>query len=317
MATYAANIANASLSSICDLPGIPWLVSCTSAPSTADYITAKVDYPSLIDVQNRLLDDLIGHSASGMELALNVKHAELATRDLMGVVRASNLSVKDALVDSLGCFVRDAQATGRHLQKLSAKVYGTMDSIAAFNAHAMRAITQGQEKGIYQAEMSLARTFQMSMDSLAAQVSRVLVAATQASSNLDSLEETLAIIHELCAREASLQGVAADELLWNLWTLLGGNRRELRQLKYRAEALQEIRRFRSVAIAYVGATSQALYAADAELSELRDRLIDASVGKEDIPIDVHLASIDRTLVRLNAERVLSGGDQPRISIVEQ
>ena len=180
----------------------------------------------------------------------------------------------------------------------------------------MRTISISQEKGVYQAEMTLVRTFQMSMDSLAAQVSRVLVAATQASSNLDNLEETLAIIHELCAREASLQEVATDELLWSLWTILGGNRRELRQLKYRAEALQDVRRFRSMAVAYVGATSQALYAADAELAELRDRLIDASVGKEDIPIDVHLASIDRTLARFNAERVPSDSGHARSSVIE-
>ncbi|CDO75081.1 hypothetical protein BN946_scf185010.g6 [Trametes cinnabarina] len=303
--TFAIDSASSSVTALCGFPGMACLPFCSSEVAALEYAVPRIDYPALMDVQTHLLDDLLGRSANGIELALNVKHAELAVRDLAGVVRASNLTVKDALATSLGRFVSDAQATGRELQRLSAKARATIDSIAVFNSHALQAIRLGRERGSYHADLALSRTFQMSMDALASQVTRILLTATKAAGCLDGLEESLALIHELCAREALLQHVAVDELLWSLWTLLGGNRGKLRELKYRAEVLMEVRRYRSMAVAYVAATSQALQVADAELSELRDRLSDGSNSGADIPIEVHLASVERIVGRLMAERPLA------------
>ncbi|KAI9057525.1 hypothetical protein FKP32DRAFT_1583591 [Trametes sanguinea] len=302
MGTFAVDVVRSSLSPVCDLPGLSQMSLCVHDAPGPSQLSSRVDFPSLANVQNTLLDDLLDQSSSGAELALNVKHAELAVRDLAAIVKASDLSVKDALVDSLGRFVVDAQLAGQHLQRLSAKALGTIDSIYAFNLYALRAIASNEPTGGYSADISLARTFQTSMDAFAAQVARVLVVATEAAVHLEHLEEALSIIHELCAREALLQDVTRDELLWSLWTLLGGNRSRLRDLKYRASTLQEVRRFRSMAVAYVAATTQALRAADAELTELRDRLSDASVAVDDIPVEVQLASLERTLIRLRAAK---------------
>lgn len=127
--SFVIDTAHDSLVSLCDLPGMMHLPFCPTIPSwSADNpILHHVDYPGLVKVQNSLLDDLVGQSASGQVLALNVKHAELAVRDLIGLVRASNLTGRDALADALSGFVSDAQLTGRGLQQLSAKIHGTVD----------------------------------------------------------------------------------------------------------------------------------------------------------------------------------------------
>ena len=169
----------------------------------------------------------------------------------------------------------------------------------------MQTISTSLEEGPKRADNALVRTFQASLDALAAQVARVLVVATEAMAHLEGLEETLSILHELCAREAFLQDVAVDELFGSLWTLLGGNRGKLRELKHRASALHEVQQFRVMAVAYVAATTQALQHADAQLGDLRDRLVE--VGTEDIPIEMHLASIERSLMRLKAERLYVDG----------
>ncbi|EIW54256.1 uncharacterized protein TRAVEDRAFT_132785 [Trametes versicolor FP-101664 SS1] len=309
--SFVIDTAHDSLVSLCDLPGMMHLPFCPTIPSwSADNpILHHVDYPGLVKVQNSLLDDLVGQSASGQVLALNVKHAELAVRDLIGLVRASNLTGRDALADALSGFVSDAQLTGRGLQQLSAKIHGTVDSIAAFNTHAYYTISSNGVQGASYTNGVLARTFQVSTDALAAQVGRVLVAASTSALDLDRLEETLTIIHELCAREAILQHIVADDLLWNLWTLVGLNRAKLRDLKRRGLVLKEVKRFRNLAVGYVAATTQALQVADAELLELRDRLADASVGMEDIPVEVQLASIERMLWRLKVEGSRVRADQ--------
>ncbi|OSD03006.1 hypothetical protein PYCCODRAFT_1467314 [Trametes coccinea BRFM310] len=317
MGSFAVDSARSCLSSVCDLPLVSHSPLCTSDIQVPPSTVAHIDYPALAHVQNALLDELVDHSGSGIELALNIKHAELAVRDLAGVVRASNMSVKDALVDSLGRFVVDAQVTGQYLQRLSAKALGTIDSISAFNLYAFQIIRASVEKGNHQTNVILARTFQTSMDTLASQIARVLVAATEAAARLQQLEETLSLVHELCARESLLQHVALDEVLSSIWTLLGGNRNRLRDLKYRAVSLQEVQRFRTMAVAYVAATTQALRAADAELAELRDRLMDASTTTEDIPIEVHLASIERTLARVKGVGSLAGGGRVNDRVVRK
>ena len=87
----------------------------------------RVDYPNFVEVQQHALDEFLGYSDNGSELAVNLKHAELAVRDLIVLVQASDLAVKDALADALMEFVIDAKNAGRDLQLLSAKINGAID----------------------------------------------------------------------------------------------------------------------------------------------------------------------------------------------
>jgi hypothetical protein len=58
---------------------------------------------------------------------LEIKKAEMATTDLVTLVRVSDLKSRDMLADLLARFVDDAKKTGRGLQKLSSKVGGAVD----------------------------------------------------------------------------------------------------------------------------------------------------------------------------------------------
>jgi len=64
----------------------------------------------------------------GSGLSLEIKKAEMATSDLIALVRVSNnLRSRDMLAESLAQFVNDAKKTGRGLQKLSSKIGGAVD----------------------------------------------------------------------------------------------------------------------------------------------------------------------------------------------
>ncbi len=95
----------------------------------------RIDFPGLMAVQSRMLDELLAHSAAGSQLALSVKHAELAVKDLGIVVRASNLTSKTVLARSLDEFAQDAKVVGRELQQLSAKLYGAVDKYVVLMHH--------------------------------------------------------------------------------------------------------------------------------------------------------------------------------------
>jgi hypothetical protein len=81
----------------------------------------------MIDVQSAMFEQLLDEAVGGSSLALEIKKAEMATTDLIALVRVSKLSSRDVLAESLAEFVEDAKTTGRGLQKLNAKVRGAVD----------------------------------------------------------------------------------------------------------------------------------------------------------------------------------------------
>lgn len=124
--------AQGAVDALCILPGLSSLNVCSSLtisetdpPNVAGIIRA--DFPQLMTVQNRALDQLLDQSDTGLSLATDVKHAEMALQDLISVVHTSNLTNRFALASTLSEFVMDAKIAGRALQKLSAKIHGAID----------------------------------------------------------------------------------------------------------------------------------------------------------------------------------------------
>lgn len=85
------------------------------------------DYPGLVNVQSATFEQLLDESVGGSGLSLEMKKAEMATSDLVTLVRVSELKTKDVLAETLAEFVGDAKRAGRGLQKLSSKVAGAVD----------------------------------------------------------------------------------------------------------------------------------------------------------------------------------------------
>jgi len=86
------------------------------------------DYPKLVDLQTKSFDQLLDGSVGNKGLALEVKKAEMASNELLGLVRASDLKSKAQIAGRLNRFVDDAIGTGRSLHSLGAKIQGAVDS---------------------------------------------------------------------------------------------------------------------------------------------------------------------------------------------
>lgn len=110
---------------LCALPGISWSGVCQplNAPPTGGQRVMGTDYPALIAAQNEIFEQLLDSSVGGsaLILSLDVKNAEMATKDLVALVRISDLKVKDMMAKSLEDFVFDVKITGQGLQKLISK----------------------------------------------------------------------------------------------------------------------------------------------------------------------------------------------------
>jgi hypothetical protein len=86
------------------------------------------DYPKLVNLQTKTFDQLLDESIGGKGLASEVKKAEMASGDLITLVKASGLKSKDQIVERLSRFVDDARGTGRSLHSLGSKINGAVDS---------------------------------------------------------------------------------------------------------------------------------------------------------------------------------------------
>ncbi|RDX51827.1 hypothetical protein OH76DRAFT_1313907, partial [Lentinus brumalis] len=254
------------------------------------------DFPTVMSMQSRTLNQLLAHSAAGSGLALTVKHAEFAVKDLVCIVKASKLTQKGAIVGALEEFAREAKTVGRHLYRLSAKLDGAVDTILAFDEYAFRVLATSQEAIEWPA--ARARMLYSAMQLLASEVAGVLADADTVTAALDALEAKLWGLHSLTEHESSLAGLAIEDVLAEFWTKLGGNSARRQQLAYRVEMLDNLNTYRRRAVVHVSATIQTILLIEAELSEIHQKLVVPSSPTTGLPVDVQIASIERGVRRL-------------------
>ncbi len=70
---------------------------------------------------------------SSLSLSYDIRNSEVAVRDLAVLVKLSDLPSKEELGRAINLFVRNAKETAKGLQRLGAKVGGTVDSVLAMD----------------------------------------------------------------------------------------------------------------------------------------------------------------------------------------
>ena len=147
------------------------------------------------------------------------------------------------------------------------------------------------------------RTFTEAMEALSANMQRLALEAEVSISDLNILEEHLKFIHEIVSREDSSISAVKDELLAQLWTILGGNRKELKGMDKHLALLKGVGGYRDRARAHVVAALHVLESMAEEMEELRERVAAPELVGDAIPIDVHMKSISSGLERLKERRI--------------
>ncbi|EJF64846.1 hypothetical protein BD309DRAFT_1003167 [Dichomitus squalens] len=295
-----------SSSALCRIPGIPENV--LRSPQ-------RVDYPRLVEIQSSSFEQLLDGAIGGPALGLEIKKAEMATKDLITLVKYSQLKSRDSLAESLYNFVQDAKKTGKGLQKLTAKINGAVDNIMAINDYALHTIegAQAQPNSLMRViwpfgvepptQAAALEAFHKSMEVHASEMKRLILEVEVSSTNLDALEEHLATLHDICARENLSMSSARDALLSDLWTILGGNRDRVRSFNANLELLRDLGEYRRRAAAHVAAAMHTLQAMGEDMEDLRERVSAPELVGDVVPVEVHMKSIRAGMDRLKEQRV--------------
>ncbi|KDQ19132.1 hypothetical protein BOTBODRAFT_103313 [Botryobasidium botryosum FD-172 SS1] len=315
---------------ICTLPVLSTALPFCPAVHSWKNASIAPDYPKLLELQSGF-ENLL-ESSSGTALALDIKKAEIALKDLNTMVKISHLVCKDALAEKLDEFVGEARDVGRGLQRLGSRVGGAVD------IYAIRSLEAITPKQIPSSAMSLIespsslvnvmvdtllgrswstkraqramliRTFNLAAQEMQSQLGRLIVEAEADLILLDRLEVMLDTIHSIVTKNDVDIQVKRDEVLADLWTKLGGNRAKLSVFAAHRTLLGNVSRFRKTALMRVSATILQLRQLSTDLDDLRDRVTAPSImgeqanGEGGIPIEVHIESIRKGVERLGEYR---------------
>ncbi|RXW16325.1 hypothetical protein EST38_g9519 [Candolleomyces aberdarensis] len=229
---------SSAFSSICYAPGFgltpicKWVTQMALPPGGA-HGPHKVTWADYQNTFEQLAEDSPTSTSgtSGSNLSLYIKKAEMATADLIALIRLSDLHFKNSLVDTLSEFIQDARIAGTSLRRLDSQINGVIADV---------------------------RVIDLAMEAIYA--------------NLDRLEEKLSTLRDIVAQENKMVGEAKEELLANLWTMLGGNRKDLRNLNRNLNLLHDLTLYRKRALAHVVATLHALQSVSQDVEDMREGL---------------------------------------------
>ena len=316
-----------ALSPICRIPGARFLNLPMCKSSIAiDYDTNEtppVQFDQLMMVQNRF-EEVLQESAGGVALPLDMKRGETSIRDLRQVVRFSQLRSKNELVWEFDGFIETARVASYDLQKFNSHVGRGVDNILAtarwtkrvLNGIADKDASKGAIAGFFShrilapfqpiqfTEDVLFDQYTQHTQAVEDEINRLVAEAQALLLVLQNLEDRLDVIHGIAVRDNLHAQGSKNEVLSQLWTMLGGNRSKLGKYNSQLRLLSQVDTYRQNAIAHVTGTLVKLQGMGAELEELRERVgsVELLGRKGAVPLRLHIENIEMGVERLERGR---------------
>ncbi|KAL1836713.1 hypothetical protein VTJ49DRAFT_4739 [Mycothermus thermophilus] len=329
----------AAVSPICRVPGVSYLgLPFCPAPRPSPGRQGKdgagrgpVELDKLVEVQGQF-EQVLEKAAHGVSLPMEMKRSEASIRDLRTMVRYSNLRDREELVLEFDNFIVTAGAAADELQQFNTHVGSAVDWVISMNRWTSRHLDTLEseagrnENGLIGAWTNwLFAPFQPATFSERHLLGRYIEHATLVSDKIAALileaqgvlrtlskaEGQLGVIHDLVTRTQKTVQSRKDEILWTLWTLIGANNRRLENLNSQLSLLRRVDAQRVDAVRQVSDLITELQQIKAALGDLRDRLVEPALVHDivDVPLSVHIETINRGVERLEAAR-------KRIRVVE-
>ncbi|KDQ19123.1 hypothetical protein BOTBODRAFT_171067 [Botryobasidium botryosum FD-172 SS1] len=307
---------NSSVSFICPPPHIPRTTVLTRIPDIPELIRLQTGFEGIIELSFETTS------------AVDLKHSEMALRDLNILVQVSDLEAKQHLSRRLEKVVAQAKKTGQRLQKLGSNVDTTVDSTFAMDDYVLRSLdninrelisgTIGGSvlKGFIlslrtntasvaeEQRQELARVFEDASMQLKVWIEKLKIEAMASRVELERLKGMLDNVYETIVKEKK-DVESKEEALSKLWASLIDDSRAAKYKSHKV-LLDNIATYRKAALNRVQATVVQLDQLDMNLDNLGDRMAAPSlVGTQytnqgrGLPIEAHIASVREGIEKMN------------------
>ncbi|MCJ1281013.1 hypothetical protein MMC26_000331 [Xylographa opegraphella] len=321
-----------ALSPICRIPGASLLhLDMCQFPVSAnkgDDTIPVVEFVRLMETQAKF-EEILEQTAEGVTLPMDMKRSEASIRDLRQMVIYSNLPSKDELLYEFGTFIKTSATASDDLLSFSARVGGSVDKMLSMAKHTKRVLegmaereaTQGAVTSFLNSKIiapfmpfrftdnQLHDQYIMHTQGVAREVDRLIDDGMALQLTLRYLEDQLDNIYGISVRDNNKAQYSRDQILSQLWTMLGGNRSKLNKFDTELKLLEKVNTYRQSASGYVSGTLLKLQAIRSELEVMRETVGSGQV--ENVPLSVHIDTVQRGLERLQlgkdqTNKVLAG-----------
>jgi hypothetical protein len=323
VSTTVSSFVDAIAQPMCTLPLVPTVFHFCDIDSRQPHSTMFANFAGLMDVQRDslevLLEESVGMSVTGWE----IKRSEIATNDLIVLVKLSKLKCRLILTDALEDFLRKARRASDNLKRLDSRVSFLIDrcvtlsrsiqailtsytSTLAINQLALNTLVAAVEDRFLGAvspsfdasQVVIEKSFTIALDKFVSRLSQILIHCQEMIDELEAMDTALALIHEIVSRERLGIIDTRDELLARLWTILGGNKHELRSLENHLTLLYGLSQYRKVALAHVHRTMETVEKLEADIAQLREECVTTMVGIGTLDMQYQLVSLRAGITRL-------------------
>ncbi|KAL9031984.1 MAG: hypothetical protein Q9196_000057 [Gyalolechia fulgens] len=319
-----------ALSPICRIPGTSFLnlPMChhnilPHQPQNSSGESPPVEFDELINVQAQF-ESILEESAGGVSLPLDMKRSETSLRDLRTIIRYSSLPSKNELVFEFNGFIETASLASSDLQKFNSHVGRAVDNILAtarwtkrvLDGVAMEHEARGLIAGFFSDKLlapfqplrftgaTIMQQYTEHTRLVESEINRLIDEAQVLLGVLHNLDDRLDVIHGVAIRDNLHAQGSREEMMSQLWTMLGGNRKALGKFESQLKLLNQVNIYRQTAITHVAGTMLKLQAMGAELAELRERVgtVELVGDRKYVPLSVHIESIELGVERLERTR---------------
>ncbi|RIA96009.1 hypothetical protein C1645_756148 [Glomus cerebriforme] len=270
--------------------------------SSIPNFTAMVE--AQVEAQERLLKQAAELDSEG-SLAHDIKKAELATKDLMLLVKYSNLKYKSMLTEKLEEFAKASFEANSDLQTLQVRAQTSLDNTLTYISFTLKAIEEFSGKVVSpRQERDLTKLHDSLMKLTDEDLRKLIYATDHALKALKRLDAMQSSIHEIAAQEEKLQEIGLEELLSDLWSLLGGNGVEKSIFEKNLRLLKNLDHQRKIAVERIAIIMEHLEKFQMQLNLLREETVTRLLV--DIPVEVQLTNIKKALMRLQNDEITIG-----------
>ncbi|EFY97158.1 hypothetical protein X797_006251 [Metarhizium robertsii] len=323
-----------AMSPICRLPGTSYLnLPFCPPPGATDFgglnATAgqTVEFDDLMGVQSKF-EQVLERSADGASLPFEMKRSETAVRDLRTLVRNSDIQARHELALEFDGYIETARLAASDLQRFNTHVGSAVDSVISINRWTSRyidslslesdtpsSVLAGWTYWIFYPFQPADQPFseRIILDKyiehtglVSERISALILEAQAVLRLLTKAEDHLSLIYDITSRTSASVSSRREEILWNIWTLVGANSRSLKSLSKQLSLLQQVDSQRSTAVDQISGLIIELESIQANLGDLRDRVAEPQLLSDSetvhIPLSVHIETIDRGVERLQAAR---------------
>ena len=312
-----------ALSPICRIPGASLLhLEMCQSPVSVNYngnTTPVVEFDQLMETQSKF-EEILEQTAEGITLPMDMKRSEASIRDLRQLVTHSNLRSKEELVYEFGTFIKTAGTASDELMSFGARVGTSVDRILSMAKHTKRVLEGIAERDANEGAVSsflsdtllapfmpvkftedlLVDQYLQHSQGVEKEINRLIEEAMALLLTLRYLEDQLDNIYGISVRDNNEAQYSRDQVLSQLWTMLGGNRTKLSKFDTELKLLQKVNTYRQNASGYVGGTLLKLQAMRSELEQMREKV--GSAELQITPLSVHIDTIQQGVERLQMGR---------------